>query len=150
LPFLYVHVMHFDHVYPLHYSSLFFLMPLLKFHYFIFIHAHNVLWSYSTHSKLSFSPSSPPWFFLQTVLIFYLYLLFRSRFGIWEKACDICVCVRLISLNMMVSSSIHFSADDIILFFLVVEYSVGIYTTFSYPFYKLMMISWFHGLDLRE
>jgi hypothetical protein len=55
-------------------------------------------------------------------LPFYIHIIiFRFRFCIWEKTCNICLSESLISLNIIISNFIHFPTNYIISFFYMAE-----------------------------
>jgi hypothetical protein len=56
--------------------------------------------------------------------------------------------VCLIFYNIMVSSSTHFPTNDIISFFFMAEYSIGICTTFYLSEWIKMKIGWFHSFTV--
>jgi hypothetical protein len=76
-------------------------------------------------------------------LVSLIYLLITSRFHIWQKTCCFSFSVWLISLNMMISSSIHFSYKwhNFILYNWIVLHKYILCTTFSLSI-PLLMGTW--------
>jgi hypothetical protein len=112
--FLYMHVIYFDHIYFLYYPFLSpFFTPLLLFffkngfYYGLFIHAYDVLQSYST--TLSLLPPTSCWFTLRHSPIYvHVFFFFRSSLTMREKTCYLSFWVWFILLNLMIPSPIYF------------------------------------------
>jgi hypothetical protein len=106
------------------------------------------IYIFTPHHRL-LSPSFPLLIPSETVVLLQSCQInfIRSRFHIWEKIRDVCLSELGLSLNMMISSSLHFTANGIISFFLWLNsHPLYICTTFSFSSHRCWNLSWFHLL----